>query len=106
MEMWNDHFPFPAVEERVRQFLSPSDLAADLRRRDGHRETTADSEGEEDDTSLVSQDSLVSEGMVVEVLDNHGQSISVRFRVDREGNFVEGKFDGDFKDVFRRLGNP
>lgn len=35
------------------------------------------------------------------MFNNRGQSISGRFRVDSDGNFVEGWFDGDFQDVFQ-----
>ncbi|PYI00173.1 hypothetical protein BO71DRAFT_424583 [Aspergillus ellipticus CBS 707.79] len=106
VEEWNEYLPLMGMEDSVRQFLCPSELAADLRKRDEENETstggnkTSVDDDEEDDLSQASQDSSIAEETVGEVFDNYGRSIQVRFQVDKEGNVVSGRFDGDFMDVF------
>jgi hypothetical protein len=114
VELWNHYLPFLVREERVRQFLFPSDLEADLRRRDGSSAKTTDSEGGkdgcsviatddevDDNTSLVSQEYLSSQETLTEAFDNFGRSIFVRSHVDREDKVLWGSFNGEFTDVFQ-----
>lgn len=105
VELWNYYLPHPVREARVRQFLSPSDLEADLRRRDGGSAITTDGEMD-DDISVVSQESSSSQETLTEVMDNSGRGILVRIQVDREGKVVSGRFNGEFRDVFHGQGTP
>jgi hypothetical protein len=54
VELWNYYLPYPVKEAKVRQFLSPSDLEADLRRRDGGSAITTDDEVN-NNISVISQ---------------------------------------------------
>lgn len=104
VEQWNDWISFSVLHVKVRQFLSPVDRATDLRKRDEGSDYVTDDE-ENDDTSLVSQDSSDSQLIMGHVVDNHGKSIPVRFRVDLKNDLVVGKFDGDFRNVFQGQGS-
>jgi hypothetical protein len=150
VEMWNKYGPLEE-KEGIRQFLSASNRAANLRKRDensgaitvgeapksegeiisGDSKIVDDNgkitedddktpndgkapdedgdhrilnDGEGDDTSMVSQDSLDNEERVGKVFDKHGRSIEIRFRLDSEGNIFWANFDGDFRDVFQKQG--
>ncbi|PCG88668.1 Hypothetical protein PENO1_108960 [Penicillium occitanis (nom. inval.)] len=100
VEQWNDWRSFSVLHVKVRQFLSPVDRATDLRKRDEGSDYVTDDE-ENDDTSLVSQDSSDSQLIMGHVVDNHGKSIPVRFRVDLKNDLIVGKFDGNFRNVFQ-----